>query len=119
LESFLKDKKINDSPIRFTHRLHLSVEAPVPYLSFDIMFAREEQSSWTTNPIVEQFLRAVSVNIRLLKDAISSQTASLPIIRDVAGYLDMTSDECLSALSRIDFDLMFYPEWQSMRQTNE
>jgi transcriptional regulator with XRE-family HTH domain len=92
-------------------RIHLSNQKPMPYLSFDIMFNKEEAKRWIVKGTVREFLREIRISTERLKEAITAQEKDSWIVRQIALYLDMDEQTCLTALSRIDFGFLYYPEW--------
>ena len=103
------------STLSITSRLHLSLEKPLPYLSFDVMFGTLNAHAWLRGTLIQDFLAQVGKNIRALNEAINAQQKEARIVSQIASYLSMTRDDCLSALSRLDFGLLYYPEWVAPR----
>jgi transcriptional regulator with XRE-family HTH domain len=80
------------------------------YLTFDIMFKKTSKfiEDFSLNKTLRNFFALLETSILTISNAPNKQS---PIVRLIAKYLDMKSDDCYQALSSLNFALRFFPEW--------
>ncbi len=82
----------------------------VPILTFDLMLTSEGLRTWAVSRTVRDFLSSLEDNIGKIKKAIDLGRTDSTIER-IALYFGITPDECLNDIRRMDFELLYYPEW--------
>ena len=86
----------------------------LPYLSFDVIFRRDVLEEPALLNRIDFFLDQLNVKIKKLSG--SKNNPASPEVRQIAHYLNMNQRKCADALSDLNFDLLYYPEWVNRKQ---
>jgi len=78
------------------------------YLTFDLLFRKSFIDKVGVNKVVKNFLSLLSGATWTISNASNKQA---PVVRSIAKYLDIKSDDCYQALSSLNFALRYYPDW--------